>query len=135
MQLVPYIPIPLVQLTNENVTNREEEEEIVENNQRSPTVAFEEIHDGTIFKIPSIPTPYTVEEPCDHAMKRNLTMKRYEKKCTFVLLISSCSRSFSQSDQYNSNLSVTELKADGNDYSSIPSSQSAYFIVEPSTAP
>jgi len=40
-------------------------------------------------------------------------------------------RSYSQSDQYNSNLSVTELKPDGNDFSPIQQSQSAYFIVEP----
>jgi hypothetical protein len=40
-------------------------------------------------------------------------------------------RSYSQSDPYNSNLSVTELKPDGNDFSSIQQPQSAYFIVEP----
>lgn len=40
-------------------------------------------------------------------------------------------RSFSQSDEYNSNLSVTELKPDGHEFLSVHSSGSPYFIVEP----
>jgi hypothetical protein len=105
MQIVPYMPIHPAQLNNDNTTTTDDENQVSNDT------------DDHLFKIPSIPTPYTVEEPCDSAIKRGSTMKR----------------SFSQSDQYNTNLSVTELKLDGNDYLNNHQSQSAYFIVEPTT--
>jgi hypothetical protein len=117
MQIVPFMPIHPAQLTNENVTTEDKtknEEEIIEN---QPVVSdeFQNENNKHLFKIPSVPTPYTVEEPGDSSIKRGSTMKR----------------SYSQSDQYNTSLSVTELKSDGNDHASIDQSQSAYFIVEP----
>ncbi len=66
MQIVPYIPIHPAQLNNDNIstTTITEEDELKNDN------------DDYIFKIPSVPTPYTVEEPCDNTIKRSSTMKR-----------------------------------------------------------
>ena len=66
MQIVPYIPIHPAQLNNDNPTTTNTDDE----NQASND------GDDHQFKIPSIPTPYTVEEPCDSAIKRGSTMKR-----------------------------------------------------------
>jgi hypothetical protein len=60
MQIVPYMPIHPSQLGKD-----------------SPVID-DKTEDESLFKIPSIPTPYTVEEPCDSAIKRPPTMKRYE---------------------------------------------------------
>ncbi|CAF1393191.1 unnamed protein product [Rotaria magnacalcarata] len=124
MQLVPYMPIHPAQLNSENVTTDNktkelEEDKMIENQFASSVSCDEEIkNDGHLFKIPSIPTLYTVEEPpCDGVLKRNPTMKR----------------SYSQSDQQNSSLSVTELRPGMDDFSTITQSQSPYFIVEPSS--
>ncbi|CAF3658603.1 unnamed protein product [Rotaria socialis] len=124
MQLVPYMPIHPAQLHNENVTTdnktkEPDEEKMIENQFSSSVIYDEEIkNDGHLFKIPSIPTLYTVEEPpCDGVLKRNPTMKR----------------SYSQSNQQNSSLSVTELRPGVDDFSTIAQSQSPYFIVEPSS--
>ncbi|CAF0906134.1 unnamed protein product [Adineta ricciae] len=124
MQLVPYMPIHPAQLNSENVTSDDkskddDEDELIEN---SSVVISEEVkneNDDYQFKIPSIPTPYTVEEPCDNTRKRPSAMKR----------------SYSQSNQSNSNLSVTEVKHDGNEQSSTSQPPSAYFIVEPIVTP
>jgi len=115
MQIVPYMPIHPVQLNNDKP---KDEEKRIENQISSSSSSSDESkneNDDYHFKIPSIPTAYTVEEPSDSAIKRGPTMKR----------------SYSQSNQYNSNLSVTELKSDANDYSTSHQSQSAYFITEP----
>ena len=42
-------------------------------------------------------------------------------------------RRFSQSNQYNNSLLVTEVKPDGDEYLSAANIQSSYFIVEPTT--
>ena len=74
-QIVPYIPIHPAQLTTDSVTNAKEE--TTDQDEPSPTVVSPESNfDDNIFKIPSVPTPYTVEEPCDNVNKRNSTMKR-----------------------------------------------------------
>ncbi|CAF3782654.1 unnamed protein product [Adineta steineri] len=124
MQLVPYMPIHPAQLSNDTATKQdedeeEEEERIIEN--PSPVI-FEELKndDGDhLFKMPSLPTLYTVEEPSDNITKRACAMKR----------------SYSQSNQCNGSLSVTELKHNTNDQSSIHPSQSGYFVVEPTATP
>jgi len=113
MQIVPYMPIHPAQLNKDSPKK---------DDKKTDDEKEEDIKDENLFKIPSIPstpTPYTVEEPCDNVTKRPPTMKR----------------SYSQSNQYNSNLSVTELKPDAYDYSIMPHLQSAYFIVEPTAAP
>lgn len=75
MQLVPYIPIHPAQLASESTTtNNEKKDE--ESQPSSAGVSPEPNFDESIFKIPSVPTPYTVEEPCDNVNKRNPTMKR-----------------------------------------------------------
>jgi len=71
MQIVPYMPVHPAQLNNDNNITTDEKikdgEEIIENSNSS---------DDYQFKMPSIPTPYTVEEPCDTVIKRGSTMKR-----------------------------------------------------------
>ncbi|CAF0849379.1 unnamed protein product [Rotaria sp. Silwood1] len=127
MQIVPYMPIHPAQLSNDNVTtddkSKEQEEDKLVDNTILSSVVSDEIkyeNDDHLFKIPLIPTPYTVEEPpCDSARKRSPTMKR----------------SYSQSNQSNNSLLVTELKPDVDDFSTIHQSQSAYFIVEPTATP
>ncbi len=79
MQIVPFMPIHPAQLTKDNVTTEDKtknEEEIIEN---QPVVSdeFQNENNNYLFKIPSIPTPYTVEEPSDSAIKRGSTMKRW----------------------------------------------------------
>lgn len=127
MQIVPYIPVHPAQLTTDSIsigksTTDEEEEKTQDTN------------DDHLFKIPSVPTPYTVEEPSDNTIHRGSTMKRFVHRLIHCLsFLFCCYRSFSQADQANSNFSVTELKPDGEDYSSIHHSQSPYFIIEPTT--
>ncbi len=65
MQIVPYMPIHPAQLNNDNPTKTTDYENQASNDS-----------DDYLFKIPSVPTPYTVEEPCDSAIKRGSTMKR-----------------------------------------------------------
>lgn len=65
MQLVPYMPIHPSQLANESPKKNDECE-----NSTSPVV------DDHLFKRPELPTPYTVEEPCEGVAKRASTMKR-----------------------------------------------------------
>ncbi|CAF1407645.1 unnamed protein product [Rotaria sordida] len=121
MQIVPYMPIHPAQLNNDK-TKEQEEDKIIDNKTSSPIISDEIKYENNdhIFKIPTIPTAYTVEEPpCETTTKRSSTMKR----------------SYSQSNQYNNSLLVTELKSDVDDYSTIHQSQSAYFIDEPTTTP
>ena len=81
MQLVPYMPIHPAQLNSENATcddksKDDDEDELIAN---SSVVISEEVkneNEDYQFKIPSIPTPYTVEEPSDNARKRPSAMKR-----------------------------------------------------------
>lgn len=78
MQIVPYMPIHPAQLNNDNVTTITDEkikdkEETVED---SILDESKNDNDDYPFKIPSIPTPYTVEEPCENTIKRTPTMKR-----------------------------------------------------------
>ncbi|UJR15732.1 hypothetical protein I4U23_002667 [Adineta vaga] len=125
MQIVPYMPIHPAQMNSDTVTTDEkaegEEDEEVLAESSSPVIPEEVKNDNDdhLFKMPSAPTPYTVEEPSDSNIKRASTMKR----------------SYSQSNQSNSNLSVTELKSDVNDKTSVLQSQSPYFIVEPTVTP
>ena len=135
MQIVPYMPVHPAQLITDSTstikptTDEGEEKEDSSNDLKDP-------NDDYLFKIPSVPTPYTVEEPNDTTIKRGSTMKRFVNGFIHSLLfIFYFYRSFSQSDQYNSNFSVTELKPDGEDYSSVHHSQSPYFIVEPTINP
>lgn len=82
MQIVPYMPIHPAQLNTDNVTTddkvkeEEEEDEIPES--ASPIISDEVRNDTDEhnFKMPSAPTPYTVEEPCDNTIKRASAMKR-----------------------------------------------------------
>ncbi|CAF2372205.1 unnamed protein product [Rotaria sp. Silwood2] len=127
MQIVPYMPIHPTQLNNDNTTTDEKTKEKEEDKLVDDKISFSAISDEIkyenndhLFKIPSIPTPYTVEEPpCDNVTKRSSTMKR----------------SYSQSNQHNNSLLVTELKPDVDDFSTSHQSQSAYFIIEPTTTP
>jgi hypothetical protein len=73
MQIVPYMPIHPAQLTNDNITTTDEEDN---NENQVSSDESKSDNDDYMFKIPSIPTPYTVEEPCDSAIKRGSTMKR-----------------------------------------------------------
>lgn len=75
MQLVPYMPIHPTQLNNDKIETKNDEE-VNEN------ADLKNDNDDYLFKIPSLPTPYTVEEPCETTTKRSSTMKRYEE-CFF----------------------------------------------------
>jgi hypothetical protein len=80
MQIVPYMPIHPAQLngdnpTADNRTEEDEEEEINENIISSPDELKDE-NDHHLFKMPLMPTPYTVEEPSDGVIKRSSNMKR-----------------------------------------------------------
>jgi hypothetical protein len=79
MQIVPYMPIHPAQLNNNNVTV-EEKEQKNENKISSPVKINErkDENDDHLFKRPFLPTPYTVEEPCENTNKRTLRMKRLE---------------------------------------------------------
>lgn len=79
MQIVPYVPVHPAQLKNNN-TNTDKDEEGIENPISSPILSddIKNENDEFLFKIPSAPTPYTVEEPCDNITKRGATMKRYK---------------------------------------------------------
>lgn len=132
MQIVPYMPIHPGQLTTDSTSTVKSTTDEGEEKEDSSN----DTNEHHLFKIPSVPTPYTVEEPSDNTIKRGSTMKRFV--IGFIhssLFIFCCYRSFSQSNQYNSNFSVTELKPDGEDYSSVHHSQSPYFIVEPTMNP
>ena len=76
MQIVPYMPIHPAQLNSDNVTG---DEEVAEG--ASPILSDDITNDNDdhLFKMPSAPTPYTVEEPCDGNIKRAAPMKRYEE--------------------------------------------------------
>lgn len=81
MQLVPYMPIHPAQLNSENVTSddkskEDEDDELIENPSLVISEEVKNDNDDYQFKIPSIPTPYTVEEPCDNTRKRPSAMKR-----------------------------------------------------------
>jgi hypothetical protein len=80
MQIVPYMPIHPAQLNSDTLTNDEkaedDEEEIVESTSPIISEDVKNDNDGHLFKIPSAPTPYTVEEPCDSTIKRASAMKR-----------------------------------------------------------
>lgn len=68
MQLVPYMPIHPAQLN---------EEKPIESQTSISVTSDEPKNDNHLFKIPSVPTFYTVEEPpSDDVMRRNPTMKR-----------------------------------------------------------
>jgi len=78
MQIVPYMPIHPAQLNNDTITTTnnktKDEEETIENAMSSDESTNE--NNDPLFKIPSIPTRYTVEEPCDSTIKRGPPMKR-----------------------------------------------------------
>ncbi|CAF0851646.1 unnamed protein product [Adineta ricciae] len=113
MQIVPYMPIHPAQLsTTDETVKKEEKKKEPEISKMIPPKAS----DDHVFKKPLLPLPYTVEEPFENTSKRTLRMKR----------------SYSQAVRYNNNLTVVELKNDCND-SPIRTSQSDYFILEPST--
>ena len=95
MQLVPYVPIHPAQLYNKNNTNttsnnnnnttidtktkESTEDQTTSDKDKSQTSSNENKSqtNDRIFKIPLVPTPYTVEEPpCDDTIKRGSTMKR-----------------------------------------------------------
>ena len=79
MQIVPYMPIHPTQLKTNNTTEDEKKKELSENDKTSSvtTNRIQTKIDDHIFKVPPVPTPYTVEEPlCDSTSKRSSTMKR-----------------------------------------------------------
>jgi len=83
MQIVPYMPIHPAQLNNDNVATddkiKEEEgegEELIANTSGVTSEEFKDENDDYLFKMPSLPTPYTVEEPCENTTKRACAMKR-----------------------------------------------------------
>jgi hypothetical protein len=74
------MPIHPSQLTNNNNLRMDGKEEKNEK-KASSTIVNKEItkeNDDHLFKIPFLPTPYTVEEPCDNSIKRTPRMKRLE---------------------------------------------------------
>jgi hypothetical protein len=80
MQIVPYVPIHPAQLFTNTTTTTTDDEEAAEKSSSSSVVSEEiaVLNDGQLFKIPPIPTAYTVEEPTEGAIKRGPAMKRYE---------------------------------------------------------
>jgi hypothetical protein len=69
MQIVPYMPIHPSQLNKDKPTadDKAKDEDVDESSVTSGK---------DLFKIPSVPTAYTVEEPCDSTIKRPSAMKR-----------------------------------------------------------
>jgi hypothetical protein len=74
MQIVPYMPIHPAQLNNNNNNNNSTIDEKKQENQNK----IKKENDDYLFKKPFIPTPYTVEEPCENLMKRTPRMKRLD---------------------------------------------------------
>ena len=69
MQIVPYMPIHPSQLNKDKPTT--------DNKTKAEDVDESSVTSGEhLFKIPSVPTAYTVEEPCDSTIKRPPAMKR-----------------------------------------------------------
>lgn len=107
LQLVPYMPVHPAQLKSNKQSDEQKSSSPIASTLPNQT-------DDHLFKKPFLPTPYTVEEPCDTSHKRTSRMKR----------------SYSQSIRSNSNISIVELRDD------IPistSSSSDYLIFEPHT--
>ena len=69
LQLVPYIPVHPAQLKSNIKTSDEKKSLSTRPNQA----------DDHVFKKPSPPTPYIVEEPSDINHKRSLRMKRFQR--------------------------------------------------------
>ena len=79
MQLVPYMPIHPAQLNKEalvtpELRSNDEEDELIQI--ANSSAALSDVDRDHVFKTPTIPTPYTVEEPNDSPTKRCPTMKR-----------------------------------------------------------
>lgn len=79
MQIVPYVPIhPAQFFTNTTTTTTDDDDETAEKSSASSLVSEESpaLNDDQLFKRPSLPTAYIVEEPSDGAIKRGPAMKR-----------------------------------------------------------
>ena len=79
MQLVPYMPIHPAQLNKDvlvtpELPSNDDDDELIEI--ATSSAALADVDREHVFKRPTIPTPYTVEEPNDSPTNRCPTMKR-----------------------------------------------------------